>query len=51
MSIHFRNSCTVVDNVECRVACETKWKTTQPKLIMQGFASNVEIINNKAVIS
>lgn len=50
MSIHFKGSCTVVDNVDCRVPCETKWKSTQPKLVMQGFATKVEIMNNKAYI-
>lgn len=51
MTIHYRNQCTVVDNVECKVACETKWKATQPRLVMQGFAKNVEIKNNTAIIT
>ncbi len=51
MSIHFRNSCTVVDNIDCKVACQTKWKPTQPRLVMQGYASNVQIINNTAIIT
>jgi hypothetical protein len=50
MSIHFRNSCTVVDDVVCKVPCETKWKPTQPNLVMQGFAKEVKIENNKAYI-
>jgi hypothetical protein len=41
MSVHFRGQCYVVNNVKCDVPCETKWKPTQPKLIMQGFASDV----------
>lgn len=51
MSIHFKNKCTVVDEIECNVPCETKWKIRQPKLVMQGYASNVTIINNKAIIT
>lgn len=51
MSIHFKKSCTVVDDVICQVPCETKWKNTQPRLIMQGFAHNVEILENKAYIT
>jgi hypothetical protein len=50
MSVHFRNQCTVVDDIICQVPCETKWKPTQPKLIMQGYAKNVIIENDKAII-
>jgi hypothetical protein len=50
MSIHFKKSCTVVDNIECRVPCQTKWNKTQPQLVMQGFASNVKIENGIAII-
>lgn len=50
MSVHFKNTCTVVDNVECKVPCETRWNKTQPNLVMRGFASEVIIENNKAII-
>lgn len=50
MSVHFRNICTVVDDIICDVPCETKWKHTQPKLVMQGFATIIEIKNNKTYI-
>ena len=33
MSIHFKKTCCVVDNIICNVPCETKWKKTQPRLI------------------
>lgn len=51
MSVHFRNTCTVVDDIICKVECETKWKPTQPRLVMQGFATNVSFKNNKAIIT
>lgn len=50
MSIHFKNTCTVVDDIKCEVACETKWRKTQPYLVMQGFAKTVEIKDNIAYI-
>lgn len=50
MSVHFRGICTVVDNIECKTACETKWKKTQPNLVMQGMAKNVTFAGNKAII-
>lgn len=43
MSIHFKGTCTVVDDIICEVPCETKWKPTQPNLVMQGFATEVII--------
>lgn len=50
MSVHFKNSCSVVDNIVCKAECETKWKKTQPRLVMQGFAHNVVFKNNIAYI-
>jgi hypothetical protein len=51
MSVHFKNSCTIVDDVVCKVPCETKWNKTQPQLVMRGFASNIEVKNNVAYIN
>lgn len=50
MSVHFRGTCRVVDNIHCEVPCETKWKPTQPRLVMQGFAKSVEVIHGRAYI-
>ena len=50
MSIHFRGSCMVAQDVICNVPCETKWNKTQPNLVMRGFASSVEIIDDVAII-
>jgi len=50
MSVHFEGKCTVVDNIECQVPCETKWNKTQPFIVMRGFANEIIIENNKAVI-
>lgn len=50
MSVHFKGTCTVVEDIICRVPCETKWKSTQPRLVMQGFAEKVDILNKKAYI-
>lgn len=51
MSIHFRNSCTVVDDIVCNVPCNTKWKKTQPRLVMEGWARVVEIAHGIAFIN
>jgi len=50
MSVHFRGSCMVVDDIVCNVTCETKWRKGQPQLVMQGFCSEVIFENNKAII-
>jgi hypothetical protein len=50
MSIHFKDQCRVVDNVVCEVPCETKYNKRQPRLVMQGFAAQVDIKNNTAFI-
>jgi len=50
MSIHFKNSCQVVNDIECNVPCETKWNKRQPNLVMRGFCNNVIIKNDKAII-
>jgi len=51
MSIHFKNTCVVVDNIVCNVPCQTKWNKQQPLLVMQGFAQSVTIENKTAFIS
>lgn len=50
MSIHFKDKCSVVDNVICKVACETHWRKTQPMLVMRGFCKNVKIENGIGII-
>jgi len=51
MSLHFKKQCIIVDNIICKVPCETKWNKIQPYLVMQGYATNVIIENNIAIIS
>jgi len=50
MSVHFKNKCSVVDEIKCDVPCETKWNNRQPKLVMRGFCSEVSIKDNIAYI-
>lgn len=50
MSIHFRGACMRAKDVVCKVPCETKWNKRQPQLVMQGYATKVEITDNIAVI-
>lgn len=43
MSVHFRGTCLIVDSIICERPCETKWRKRQPKLVMQGYASEVQL--------
>lgn len=43
MSLHFKKTCYIVNDVRCIVPCETKWNKRQPNLVMQGFATDVII--------
>lgn len=40
----------VVNNIVCKVDCESKWNNSQPILVMRGFCKNVNIENNTAYI-
>lgn len=51
MSVHFRRKCHRVKNVECKVDTETHWQDTAPTLIVRGWAENVEIDGDKAIIT
>lgn len=51
MSVHFNGKCSQVTNIVCKVPCESKFRKRQPFLVMQGWASQVEILNDTAIIS
>lgn len=44
MTIHFRGKCHIVDNIKCEVPTETKWNKIQPKLVLQGYCTNVSLV-------
>jgi hypothetical protein len=50
MSVHFKKQCMQCQNVVCYAETKTKWNKTQPQLVMQGFASNVELIGDTMYI-
>lgn len=50
MSVHFKKQCFPVEDVVCNVPCETKRNKIQPFLVLQGFAKEVIVQNNKAII-
>lgn len=52
MTVHFRGTCFIVNDVTCLVPTESKWNKGQPKLVMRGFAKDVHLTSNykRAVI-
>ena len=50
MTVHFKKACIAVDDVICTAPCESKWNDTQPRLVMRGWATKVEVVDGKAHI-
>lgn len=50
MTVHYRGQCIPCKNVRCHVPTETKWNKQQPLLVIQGFASCVEIVDGEVTI-
>lgn len=51
MSVHYRGKCYKTDNVICNTKTETKWNKTQPNLVIQGWASDIKIKDNKITMN
>lgn len=51
MSVHFKKQCYLTRHVICNVPCETKYNKTQPYLVMQGKAKQIEILSDRIIIS
>ncbi len=43
LSIHFKDTCYIVDHVVCEVPIRSRHKKTQPKCVMTGKAMNLSI--------
>jgi len=50
ITVHFKGVCHIVKDIECLAPNGSKWNNTQPRLVMQGWASSVDIKQNKAYI-
>jgi hypothetical protein len=43
LSVHFKKQCMQCQDIVCTAETESKWNKTQPQLVIQGFASRIEI--------
>jgi|688.fasta_scaffold1532853_2 hypothetical protein len=50
LTLHWNKQCVSVKNIECNVPVETKWNNQQPRVVLRGFATEVEFLDDKAII-
>lgn len=50
LTLHWNKQCIPVKDIDCKVPVETKWNNQQPKVVLRGFASTIDIVGNKAYI-
>ena len=48
ITVHYKGSCLLTENIEVQVPCNSKWNKQQPKLVIQGFCKNI-IIEDKLI--
>jgi hypothetical protein len=51
VSVHYKNTCHVVDNVQCNVPVHGHVNKRQPRFVMKGKASELTIKDNVAYIT
>lgn len=50
MTVHFRGKCYPCVDVVCTVNCRTKRNKTQPRLVLEGWCTNLEFENTAIII-
>ncbi len=48
ITVHYKGSCLLTENIEVQVPCNSKWNKQQPKLVIQGFCKDI-IIEDKLI--
>jgi hypothetical protein len=51
MSVHWDNSCQIVDKVVCAAPTQSKINKHQPRVVMQGTTTTVNIVNVEGVVT
>lgn len=51
LTLHWNKQCISIKDIVCNVPIQTKWNKQQPRVVLQGFANNVEINNGIAIIN
>lgn len=50
VSLHYKDTCHVIDNIDCRVPVRGRIRKTQPRFVMAGKAKSVRFEDGVAVI-
>jgi hypothetical protein len=50
MSVHFNNTCYMVRNVKVNVPIWSKERKKQPRCVMEGYCTAVEINGDEAIV-
>ena len=50
MTVHYRERCFPCKNVVCEVPTETKYNKQQPRVVVQGFAREIEVDDDTITI-
>ena len=45
LTVHYKDRCTLVNHIECKVPTQSKWNNDQPNLVIQGFCFSVTFEN------
>lgn len=51
ISIHYKNQCMMVDNLVCNVKTWGHLRNTQPRFVVKGKATSIEVVDGVAYIS
>lgn len=50
LTLHWNRTCIPVKNIDCRVPVETKWNSQQPKVVLRGWAEEIQIDSSQKAI-
>lgn len=50
LSIHFKDTCYIVDGIKCDVAIQSRNKKTQPRCVMSGKATELTLLKNDSMV-
>ncbi len=50
LTLHWENKCIPIKDVDCRVPVETKWNKEQPRVVLRGYATTIEIDENRKAL-
>jgi len=51
ITIHYKKSCIVIDNIICKVPIMGRIRKQQPRWVVAGKANDIKFENNVAIIS